>query len=105
MDDKQLIPLRESIEHWNRLADGDENESIGPLSCALRREFYIGRTVETACIGCPVHAKTGKKYCAGSPYSDCEDAVKMDGNGKDVFDADFRAKALLQLQFLESLLP
>lgn len=105
MDDKQLILLKQSIEHWRRLATGTarKGEGIGPAHCPLCLEFCL--TYANACIGCPIYEKTEKKFCGGTPYSAAKDAIKMDGNWQDVFDDNFKAKAALELAFLESLLP
>ena len=98
MDAKTLTALKESIEHWRRLADGTnrKGEETGPRSCALCMAFAVGRDSINKCDGCPVSVKTGMKDCRNTPYYAAEA----------VFGAPtFRAAARKELEFLESLLP
>ena len=96
---EMLVALRESIEHWRRLATGNRQSGETHLSwhCALCRIYAIGRE---SCQGCPVMAFTRKPQCEGSPWADAHEAWADGG-----YDSpEFRQDALEMLQFLERLL-
>lgn len=99
--------LKESIEHWRRVASGTmkPGESVGAQHCALCLEFNHGKE---PCNGCPVKDRTGNRGCVGSPFDPFEKNLGwMD-------EAEFsrwlatdeaRTLAAAELAFLESLLP
>ena len=99
MTAETLQALQESIEHWERLANGTrkEGETIYGEDCALCALFYTG---EEDCVGCPVAEQTGKPECHGTPWLQAMDALRK-GYGSD----EFKAAARVQLEFLKSLLP
>lgn len=102
MPAKTLAALKKSIEHWERLASGenDYQESIYSGDCALCGLFYhYGEP--TDCDGCPVKAKTGRRNCKNSPWQRVSDAKFDHGEQSDAF----RAAAGKELAFLKSLLP
>mgnify|MGYP001487033241 CR=1 FL=1 len=115
MTEQALTALKGSIEHWRRLYTGKRlrDEWIGPLSCALCRQFNAlsfpkQNGPESGCDGCPVKERTGKDYCVDTPYAAC-DKYLADHSGTDADEAmnrgEFQDLALLELEFLESLLP
>ena len=95
-----LKALRASIAHWRRLATGKrrENESIGWRNCALCKRF-----LDLDCVGCPVREATGQPLCQRTPYVAADYALGASDAGFD--SAAFKAAALKELKFLESLLP
>lgn len=110
MTEQALAALKESIEHWRRLYTGKLKfgEGIGPRDCALCRQFnkiyystQDGR--QGNCDGCPVKERTGLNGCVGTPYDACKDF--LDNDEHSLTDGEFQDLALLELEFLESLLP
>ena len=100
--------LKESIEHWKRLSEGNRlpNERIGGDHCALCKEFlHIGR----GCKGCPVYEKKKVPGCENTPWT----AITTFAYSKDLsagshalyIHPEFLRLAKLKLSFLESLLP
>jgi hypothetical protein len=100
-----LIHLRESIEHWNRLATGTTlvGETHYSASCALCGLFCQRLDDANACIGCPVMAKTGRRGCGGTPWHDVEESYQAGG-----FDSpespEFRRAAAQMRDWLQQLL-
>lgn len=111
-----LAALKKSIAHWRRLAIGARQlgERIGSSDCALCEEFnhHSNATHATACQGCPVFAKTGKKFCKGTPYIKANDTLYRLMDQADISTAsdaynhpDFKSAALDEFLFLRDLLP
>ncbi len=98
MNTKTLKALEESIEHWQRLADGCEEE-IGCRSCPLCKLF-----IQDNCNGCPVAEKTGVKYCYGSPYQ-LRDLDSFMGDDEKSHNPSFLKAAKEEVEFLRSMLP
>lgn len=103
--------LEASIDHWDKLSRAEipETVSIGVSYCALCRIFHpsfgprIGRT--GGCDGCPVHSKTDKSFCQGTPFIEADAAFRTfrwngtsRGSGK-----VFRSAAAVERDFLISL--
>lgn len=58
-----------SIAHWERLVAGVPGERVGRSTCALCVKFNReDLPLSQQCIGCPIMARTGKKWCADTPY-------------------------------------
>lgn len=95
--------LKESIEHWERLASGDRHpgEGIGGGHCSLCAKFDLGVPIILKCDGCPVSAFSGKPKCEETPYTGANCAGWKHGLDSD----EFKAAAQLELEFLRSLLP
>ena len=103
-DEATLKALKESIEHWKRMATGTRNpdERVGSDDCALCGEFF-----NRSCAGCPVATAMGKPLCIGTPYEAAHElfSIKEDGDYRDnSHSPEFKATALKELEFLESLL-
>lgn len=97
MNKKTEKALRESIAHWERIAE-DPLEPIGAESCALCNMFNNPFASESDfCVGCPVYAFTGRRFCFGTPYA----LVNRCSRGS----KSFKLAALDELNFLKSLLP
>ena len=105
MTPQALTALKQSIEHWRRLATGQRkpDESVGPQWCALCEVFNRSWLM---CKGCPVREKTGQPYCRKTPWTTIE-TYDDGGNTNDWLDNSPEARALAaeELAFLESLLP
>lgn len=110
MTDKALTALKKSIEHWEKIVAGDEEEihRIGMCACALCEAFhpyYFGvRTDDEIeerldCRGCPVAQKTGKGFCIDTPFEEFENSKWKPGT------PEFQLFAERELSFLRSLLP
>lgn len=99
MNAATLDALRASIAHWERLAGGARNETIGPQGCALCRLFYYER-----CDGCPVREATRRTLCCASPYEMAEDCFFRRDNSAEAW-ARWIAAAKAELDFLKNLLP
>lgn len=54
--------MEASVKKWNRIIAGKGSDS-GVLDCPPCRIYYV-----VICIGCPIAAYTGQKFCKGSPY-------------------------------------
>lgn len=104
MDAKTLQALRESIEHWERLAGGNAmpGEWIYTTDCALCKMFLAPYgDDDDACLGCPVMTHTGKQFCYNTPWLAA--CVQFQAIG--INSEQFKVAAGVQLQFLKSLLP
>lgn len=103
--EETLAALKESIAHWERLASGNRhpNEDIVAKDCALCKLFLgLPDTVLLQdCEGCPVRIKTGVSYCRVSPWADASRAAHKFGLDSE----QFKEAALVELDFLKSLLP
>ena len=93
--------LKESIEHWKRLASGNRKpgEGMEAGDCALCKMFL--RRVADPCSGCPVRESSGHIGCRNTPFDNaCAIETKL---GMD--SSEFKAVAEKELEFLKSLLP
>jgi hypothetical protein len=100
MDAKTLAALKGSIEHWERVVEG-EDIFIGSSGCAL-----CGLFRDAGCAKCPVAEKTGERLCYGSPYDKID--AHRDKHEEEVHvDTCPTCKRLAtaELNFLKSLLP
>jgi len=96
MDKKTLEALTGSIRKWEGIVAGTE-EDLGSKNCPLCALFYNeeASALHSDCVGCPVFAKTGKRYCVGSPYVEyCKN-----------YGQEQETAAQKELDFLRSLLP
>jgi hypothetical protein len=117
MTPQALKALKESIEHWERLAAGKRNphESVGADGCALCRVFNPcimdnGFRREDRCNGCPVAERTGKQFCFETPWDMIGKAIDEHGDEETTRnwldnDPEARVLAAAELAFLKSLLP
>jgi hypothetical protein len=110
MNEKTLKALKESIEHWKRLAKGTEGEDYGGPECALCKKFnhFVNENIplEDSCKGCPVFQKTGEKYCRDTPYELIETEEDSYTHRSDFIKTEvFQLLAQEEVKFLESLLP
>lgn len=96
MTEKALQALKESIEHWEKNVNDPDNATLGLKHCSLCVTFFYHKTQVERCIGCPVHEKTGKPYCANTPYTVAAELEGRDG---------FVEAAQEELDYLKSLLP
>lgn len=106
MEEVAKTALIASINHWYDLVDDPVGTLYGRTSCALCAEFNTMSNMNQ-CEGCPVHEKTGSPACLGSPYEAFLEGRRRydDGHeGAPTVD-ELRELALLELQFLVSLLP
>ena len=110
MTEQAKKALKESIEHWRRVASGTmkPDESVGAPHCALCSEFNYSKEGHDNCEGCPVFERTAETGCHGSPYEAFEKNMLNMGDGE--FDHwlatdEARTLAAAELAFLESLLP
>jgi len=112
MNAETLKALNESIEHWERLANGTskDGEGIGGNHCALCDMFVQNApSHDKLCDGCPV-SEAGYHGCGNSPWSDVnnhvirlfDDGLEMETIKQGNFFKDLASK---QLAFLKSLLP
>ena len=104
MDSKILDALKGSIKKWEKIVDGTGYDD-GAENCPLCHLFLRPwSNVEQDCIGCPVMAKSGSKYCNNTPYRQWQKHQLQAGP----FVASCRtcsAIARAELDFLKSLLP
>lgn len=100
MKEKAITALKQSIEHWEKIVAGDDSEQIGSFHCALCRQYHAKE-----CRGCPVKARTGLKYCFGSPFEAIEDFADRCLMPIKNSDPEFTPLAQAELDFLKSLLP
>jgi len=110
MTEQAKKALKESIEHWRRVASGTmkPGESVGAPHCALCLAFNHTHAGHIACEGCPVFERTGKQGCVGSPFDPFEE--NLDWMDESEFSRwldtqEARTLAAAELAFLESLLP
>ncbi len=54
--------MEASVRKWEGIIKGKRSDG-GVIDCPPCRIFYI-----LICIGCPIAAYTGKKFCKGTPY-------------------------------------
>jgi hypothetical protein len=98
MDKATLTALNKSIEKWEGMVVGDQ-EDQGVRNCALCALFWA-----SGCAGCPVKKRTRLKGCLNTPYEAFDELCDIDGS--DFADtAEKRRLAMAELRFLESLLP
>lgn len=114
MDEEQRAALKESVEHWERLASGQCQEGENPFgswcACCKLGEKRSALLVDPDdeddfppgkhyCWGCPIFETTGRSECGGTPWEDAAKEWHSHGNT-----AEFRAAAEKELAFLRSLL-
>ena len=97
-DAKTLSALNASIAKWRRWAAGKMRraEFPGRDSCRLCHLFWYDR-----CRGCPVKAKTGRRYCYSTPSAKAFYAFDHHGRTS----PEFKSAAAKEVEFLKSLLP
>lgn len=102
MDDRTLTALKESIEHWRRLASGNRlpKENTDAECCALCAAF-VDLSDDDECHGCPVFERTDEHFCETTPYSIANLAAYDFG----LDTPEFKQAAKAELDFLISLLP
>ena len=99
MNAKTLKALKDSIAHWDRMANGVSRISEEPSSrhCALCVLFINN----PECAGCPVAKAAHISHCGNTPYFEAEHWFSQHGKRH----PKFKAVALGELAFLRSLLP
>ena len=112
MKAKTKQALLESIQHWERLANGEseKGEWTGPDDCSLCKMFAEWhRGYELNCEGCPVYEKTGEHGCWNTPHermSDLCNTAQTEIEMERLKDTtEFYVAAQAELEFLKSLLP
>lgn len=98
MDKRTLKALKGSIRKWERIVAGTGNDQ-GRLNCPLCAEF-----LRYGCVGCPVYEQ-GAPYCENTPYASWSKAQKGSYIPFKIHDDDTAIAAVLELEFLRSLLP
>jgi hypothetical protein len=106
MNAKTLKALNGSIEHWRRIAAGEEGEQ-STTNCPLCQAF----NAEESCTDCPAEKRPGG-LCYDTPYGewDYHQVTKHrekyeDPEGCMVRCSVCKELALKEVAFLESLLP
>jgi hypothetical protein len=87
MEQEKLVALQESIQKWEKLAEGNGDRAPSQYTCPLCILYH-----RDGCKDCPVHERTGQQYCRGTPYMDYYYVGSKDNAQK-------------ELDFLKSLLP
>lgn len=75
MEEKTLKALKASIAKWEAKAKAKSINQfgVGAKGCPLCSLFNKpNMNTQLSCVGCPVFAKTGKLWCAGTPQEDAE---------------------------------
>ncbi len=54
--------MEASVRKWQRIIDAKGSDG-GVLDCPPCRLFYV-----LVCVGCPIAAYSGKKFCRETPY-------------------------------------
>jgi hypothetical protein len=107
MDERTLIALKMSIQHWeaNVAAESPDQPNISGDVCPLCTLFYDS-PIDDYCVGCPVSKKTGMSSCSGTPWYEVWKAL---GNWQyyknDETKKQYKKRAEQELDFLKSLLP
>jgi hypothetical protein len=108
MDLKTELALERSIKHWELITfDPGNFIDIGPNTCALCHVFNTrafpelrnNRDSFMTCVGCPVYEKTGRVFCAGSPYEDYAEEF----DDETTSDSTLKYYARAEVEFLKSL--
>ena len=114
MDEKTLIALKASIQHWRENVEAAvlDNVSILADDCALCDAFYFSDVNAfdeeiQYCVDCPVKMRTGIDTCQGSPYREAwESHYSWRKSPTSITSkATWRKAAQAELDFLISLLP
>ena len=102
MTDQALAALKESIDHWRRMAEGraENGETPGGKDCPLCR-IFASAPCWHGCAGCPVSEMTRCSNCKETPWLAANLSFNQHGPTSD----HFKAAAQKELAFLESLLP
>lgn len=95
---KTLNALKKSIQKWEDIVSGKKEEP-DCTNCPLCYEFYGDE-----CKGCPVMKKTGKHFCADTPYNDAWNAWKVFEKKGLTSHQEYIEAAKEELSFLKSLL-
>lgn len=102
MNRETLKALRGSIRKWEKIVDGTD-EDRGHRNCPLCALFF-----DDNCRGCPVSDATGQCGCNDTPYEAWVDANAEHGRlygYNRIHDDDAAIAAVLELEWLRSLLP
>ena len=102
MDARTLEALHGSIRKWELIVEG-KGEDKGSDNCPL-----CGLFITNGCEGCPVRETTDLPGCLGTPYQEWGIAHIEAGRyafPKRIHDDDTAIAAVLELEFLRSLLP
>jgi hypothetical protein len=94
--------LEGSIRKWERIVAGTGSD-LGSDNCPLC-QLYLRRKQSAPCDGCPVMERTGKPFCAGSPYETWSSAEEELVSRLTVQSEEDRRLAQAELDFLKSLL-
>lgn len=104
MDTKTLEALNASIAKWERNAEARApgDAQIFSNTCPLCTAFRVNGW----CDGCPVKSRTGRSFCALSPWEDALIALgAWDSGNTKQGRSNFRVAARKEVAFLKSLLP
>lgn len=105
MPARTLKALKASIRHWEEMSrTGWDKEQPGASRCALCRLHQHKLNRDADCRRCPVMWRTGKQYCAGTPYEGAS-AAWAAGNRLLANRPAFLKAAAHEAAFLRSLLP
>ncbi len=77
---KAMPALLRSVEHWERLRDGEGEEGEEPSAddCACCQAF---RDDDENCGDCPITLRTGAEHCHETPYQDARREYDNHGSG------------------------
>ena len=91
MDEKTLKALKDAIEDWEDIRDGELDLSVHdcPLCKLFQLDIWDRRHW---CCGCPIFKVTGQILCDGTPF-------------EDYLDNETPENAQHEIDFLRSLLP
>jgi len=104
MNKETLKALKKAIEKWEKIV-AEKGKDRGSRNCALCWLF-----LKNECEGCPVHAKTGRRSCRGTPYAEwvrhhAEDHFSVFSKACVIECSKCKELAQKELEFLRSLLP
>lgn len=103
MDKRTLKALKGSIAKWQAIVKGTGYDA-GADNCPLCEEFQAD-DVELVCSGCPVQARTGRSFCAGTPYDRWGWVATGTWPDRRATTEEAKAVAQDEVDFLKSLLP
>ena len=108
LTNRQLTALKSSIEHWRRMVEGKAFPDESPVDvwCPLCVELRTSmKWLGLGCENCPVFIFTNRHSCEGTPYHEAAvDFFDESSDKKELENPKFKAAALKELKFLESLL-
>ncbi len=112
--------IRDSIAHWEQLRNLNPDHYPGAQQCALCKLFYdFAKSEAYHCVGCPIYAKTGERYCKASPFQkavadydkveEWQEELRLNDTdtnrgAMDAAIAEFHRSATVEIEFLKSLL-